>query len=143
VTEVDWPMGTDRDRSNRPLVFSPKGFLVAIFRNDAAGMAARADLEADGFASEDLRLYSSKEMLDDHERYLGKRSMARRLVGALTEDQSDIELYFAYAHEGRSALWIHVPEKSEAFRAMRYVTSHQLLHFRYLGHDSDEVVPAL
>jgi hypothetical protein len=134
VSEVVWPMGMG-NLSSRPLVFSPKGFLVAIFQNGAAGEVARADLEAAGIAREDLRTYTSSQILEDHDRYLETRSVAHRITGGLTEDQSDIELYFGYAREGRTALWIHVPDSLDASRAARYLANHQVLHFRHLDDD--------
>jgi hypothetical protein len=131
-------MGMDRDLSTRPLVFNPKGFLVAILEHDGAAQEARASLEDAGFASDDLRVYRSKEILDDHERFLAERSRTRRVVGAMTDDPATIEQYFGYAREGRSALWVHVPEQRDATRAIRYLADHKVLHIRHYGHDNQE-----
>lgn len=95
-------------------------------------------MEAAGFASEDLRVYTSRQILDDHERYLQARSMGRRVVAALTDDQATIDLYFGYAHEGRAALWVHVPEKHDASRAIQYLIDHRVLHYHYFGLEGDE-----
>ena len=138
MSQVIWPMGMDRDLSSRPLVFKPKGFLVAILEDDAACENARATLADSGFATKDLRVYTSHQILEDHDRYLEARSTARRVVGALTDDQATIELYFGFAREGRAALWVHVPEKHDASRAMRYLVDHQVLHYRYFGKDGED-----
>jgi hypothetical protein len=138
VSDVIWPMGMDRDLSSRSMVFNPQGFLVAILDDDAACERARAALVGAGFASEDLRVYTSKQILEDHDLYLRARSTARRVVGAVTDDQATIKLYFGYASEGRGALWIHVPEKHDASRAMRYLMDHQVLHYRYFGNDIED-----
>jgi hypothetical protein len=130
-------MGMDRDLSTRPLVFNPKGFLVAILDDAEACERARSALSEAGFDAEDLRVYTSQEILEDHEVYLGARSRARRIVGALTDDQATIALYFGYAAEGRGALWVHVPEKQEASRAMRYLIDQRVLHYRYFGSDEE------
>ena len=38
--EIVWPMGmTDRNLSDRPMVFNPQGFLVAILTDDQATIA--------------------------------------------------------------------------------------------------------
>lgn len=135
MSEVTWPMGMDRDLSSRPLVFNPKGFMVAILDDDASSERARASLEDAGFATEELRFYTSAQILADHELYLAAQSRTRRVVGALTDDQATRELYFGYAREGRGALWIYAPEKQDASRAMRCLSEHQVLHYRYFGSD--------
>ena len=93
-------------------------------------------LEA-GFGVDDLRVYSSDEILEDHELFLATRSRTRRVVGALTDDQATIDLYFGYAADGRGALWVHVPEKHDATRAIRYLSDEHVLHFRYFGSDEE------
>jgi hypothetical protein len=82
---IIWPMGmTDRDLSDRPIVFHPRGFLVAnVIDADEAGRAVIA-LRAAGFAQRKVRVYSSQQILADHESYTSQRSIARRVVGALT-----------------------------------------------------------
>jgi hypothetical protein len=141
VSEVVWPMGMDRDLSTRPLVFNPKGFLVAILENDEACERAKTSLLEAGFDPDDLRVYKSSEILEDHERYLKELSRTRRVVAALTDDQATIDLYFGYAREGRGALWVHVPVKHDASRAMRHLSGHPILHFRYFGFDKDYDIP--
>ena len=105
--QVVWPTGmSDQDPAarERPLVFSPQGFLVAIL-NDA----------------------------DQAE-----RSLAQRVAGAVTDDPDTIEQYFGYARQGRSALWVHVPDEADAKRAVRALADHQVLHFRHYGHGSQQ-----
>jgi hypothetical protein len=128
----------DRDLSTRPLVFNPEDFLAALLENDDACERARVTLVDAGFGSENLRVYTSRQILADHERYLAARSTARRVVGALTDDQETIELYFGHAREGGGALWVHVPEKHDASSAMRYLLDHQVLHYRYFGRDRQD-----
>lgn len=131
-------MGMDRDLSTRPLVFNPEGFLVAMLEDDDAAEEARAGLEDAGFASDDLRVYKSKEILEDHKRFLAERSMTRRVVGAITDDPASIELYFGYAQAGRAALWVHVPDERDASRAIRGLTDHKVLHVRHYGKETQE-----
>jgi hypothetical protein len=113
---------------------TPKGFLVAILEDADLAEQARAALAAAGFAERDLRIYTSQQILDSWERFQAERSLAQRVVGALTDDPDTIELYFGYAREGRSALWVHVPDDADAKRAVRVLADHQVLHFRHYGH---------
>ena len=133
MSDVVWPMGMERDLSTRPLVFNPEGFLVAILENSEACERARTALLEAGFGESHLRIYTSQEILEDHETFLKSRSRTRRMVGGLTDDQATIALYFGYAREGRGALWIHVPEKFDANRATRCLVDQEVLHYRYFG----------
>jgi len=123
---------------DRPLVFNPQGFLVAILEDADQAEQARAALADAGFADRDLRVYSSKQILDSWERFQAERSLAQRVVGAVTDDPDTIERYFGYAREGRSALWVRVPDEDDANRAVRSLADHQVLHFRHYGHGSQQ-----
>ena len=134
ANQVAWPMGmSDQDPSlgARPLVFSPQGFLVAILEDADHARAALADA---GFAEAGLRVYTSRQILDDHERFLAQRTLARRVVGGVTDDPDTIALYFGYARAGHAALWVHVPDDADADRAVRHLADHQVLYFRHYGH---------
>jgi hypothetical protein len=139
--DVAWPTGmSDQDPAarDRPLVFNPQGFLVAILEDADQAEQARAALAEAGFADRDLRVYTSQEILDSWERFQAERSLAQRVAGAVTDDPATIELYFGYARQGRSALWVHVPEEADAKRAVRVLADHRVLHFRHYGHGSQQ-----
>jgi hypothetical protein len=107
ANEVVWPTGmSDQDPSarERPLVFNPQRFLVAILQDADQAEQARATLAKAGFADRDLRVYTSQQILDSWERFQAERSLAQRVAGAVTDDPDTIELYFGYARQGRSAL---------------------------------------
>jgi hypothetical protein len=138
---VVWPTGmSDQDPAarERPLVFNPEGFLIAILEDVDQAEQARAALAGAGFAEGDLRVYSSQEILDSWERFQAERSLAQRVVGAVTDDPATIEAYFGYARQGRSALWVHVPEDADAKRAVRVLADHPVLHLRHYGHGSQQ-----
>lgn len=138
---VAWPTGmSDQDPTarGRPLVFDPQGFLVAILEDADQAEQARAALAEAGFADHDLRVYTSRQILDSWERFQAERSLGQRVIGAVTDDPDTIELYFGYARAGRSALWVHVPEEADADRAVRCLADHQVLHFRHYGHDRQD-----
>jgi hypothetical protein len=136
-TEIVWPVGTtaqDPDLADRPLVFKPKGFLVAVLPDaEEAGQAATA-LRAAGFADRELRIFTSRQILDDYARYTGQPSVARRVVAALTDDQETIQLYYGHARDGCSSLWVHVTDDDEANRAIRNLAGCRTLHIRHYGH---------
>jgi hypothetical protein len=139
--EVVWPTGmSDQDPSarERPLVFNPQGFLVAILQDADQAEQAKTTLAEAGFAERDLRVYTSQGILDSWERFQTERSLAQRVAGAVTDDPATIEQYFGHAREGRSALWVHVPDDADAKRAVRALADHQVLHFRHYGHGSQQ-----
>ena len=138
--EVVWPTGMsnqDPGARERPLVFNPQGFLVAILEDDGQAEEARVALAEAGFAERDLRVHTSQQILDNWERFQAEASLAQRVVGAVT-DPDTIERYLGYARAGRSALWVHVPDDGDAKRAVRALADHQVLHFRHYGHDRQD-----
>jgi hypothetical protein len=141
ASDVPWPTGmSDQDPAarDRPLVFNPQGFLVAILDDADQAEQAKAALAEAGFAETDLRVYTSQQILDSWERFQAERSLAQRVAGAVTDDPDTIELYFGYARQGRSALWVRVPDEADADRAVRALADHQVLHFRHYGHNSQQ-----
>ena len=61
--EVVWPTGmSDQDPAarDRPLVFNPQGFLVAILEDADQAEQAKTTLADAGFADRDLRVYTSQ-----------------------------------------------------------------------------------
>jgi hypothetical protein len=141
ANEVVWPTGmSDHDPTarERPLVFNPQGFLVAILEDADHAEHAKTTLADAGFAETDLRAYTSQQILDSWERFQAERSLAQRVAGAVTDDPATIELYFGYARQGHAALWVHVPEEADAKRAVRALADHQVLHIRYYGHDRQD-----
>jgi hypothetical protein len=136
-TDVVWPVGTtDQDPalSARPLVFNPKGFLVAILPGAVEADRAAAALHSAGFADRELRIFTSEQILGDYARYIAQQSLPRRLVAAVADDQESLDLYHGHARDGRYALWVHVTDDDEANRAIRGLAGCATLHIRYYGH---------
>jgi hypothetical protein len=135
--DIVWPVGTtaqDPDLADRPVVFRPKGFLVAILTDtDEAGRAAAA-LRAAGFADRKLRIFTGEQILADYARYTARQNPARRLVAGVADDPETLELYHGHARDGRAALWIHVTDDDEANRAIRSLAGFPTLHIRHYGH---------
>ena len=139
--EVNWPHGLEQESSSQPLVFNPKGFLVAILPDAAVAEEARTALETSGLSADDLRVYTCEEILKEHERYLKERGMARTILSRITERESDFEFYAGHASEGHAALWVHVTDRHDASRAIRFLADHGTLHYRYFGHDEEIDIP--
>ncbi|MGH2703407.1 MAG: hypothetical protein ACRDJ2_16755, partial [Actinomycetota bacterium] len=88
-----------------------------------------------------LRVYTSEEILQEHDRYLKQRGMMRTILNRITERESDYQFYSGLATEGRGALWVYVTERHDASRAIRYLVDHPVLHYRYFGEDEELDIP--
>jgi hypothetical protein len=135
--EIVWPVGTtdqDPDLSARPLVFDARGFLVAILTDADEAERAVTALLAAGFADRELRIFTSRQILDDYARYTARQNLPRRVVAALTDDQETLDLYHGHARDGRCALWVHVADDDAANRAIRGLSDCATLHIRHYGH---------
>ena len=129
--DVKWPL----DPSLNTLIFRPQGYLVVILPDSDAGVRARAALEGSGHLPRDLKLYSSEEILRNFDLYRRSRTVASKLVGAVTDDIEARDMYLAYAREHRSALWVRIPHERDVSKALRVLTDHRPLHTRYYGDD--------
>jgi hypothetical protein len=136
-TDIVWPVGTtdqDPDLTSRPMVFNPKGFLVAILPGAHGAERAATALRGAGFADRKLRIFTSEQILEGYARYTAQPSLPRRVVAALSDDQETIELYYGHARDGCCALWVHVTDDDEANRAIRGLSGCRSLHIRHYGH---------
>jgi hypothetical protein len=131
-----WPVGTtdqDPDLADRPFVFVPRGFLVAILPGaDEAGQAAAA-LRTAGFADRDLRIFTGEQILADYGRYIAQMSPTRRVIATVTDDHETLDLYHGHARDGRAALWVNVADDDDANRAIRALSGCRTLHIRHYG----------
>jgi hypothetical protein len=136
-TDIVWPVGTsdqDPNLADRPLVFNPKGFLVAILPGPDEAEQAAAALRTAGFADQELRIFTGEQILADYGRYIAQMSLTRRVTAAVTDDAETLELYHGHARDGRAALWVHVTDDDEANRAIRGLSGCHTLHIRHYGH---------
>jgi hypothetical protein len=130
-----WPMDLERLLA---VVFRAQGYFVAILTDTDEGVRAEAALEDAGIAPHDLKLYTSEEILEIHERYVEQRTLAGKVVGVFMDDDAGRDLYLAYAEEGRSALWVHLPDKADVPKVLRVLADHGYLRARYYGEDRVE-----
>ncbi len=128
----------DPDPASRPWVFNPHGFLLAVVEGPNAEEPAKAALRRLGFSDGDFRTFTGQEVLDDRERFLAQQPALRRLVGQVTSDSDAVQRFLEYARDGRSFVWVHVPDRERADRAVRGLSSDAVLHLRYYGDDTIE-----
>ena len=81
-----------------------------------------------------MRIFTGRQILDDHIRYTAQKSLPRRVVTAFTDDPETLQLYHGHARDGRAALWVRVSDDDEANRAIRGLAGCATLHIRHYGH---------
>jgi len=130
--ENTFPMDVT-DPLSRPRNFRPENYLVVILAGTEEGQRAEAALVAEGFAPRDLKLYTGKQILDNHEEYMGRRGVTSKVVGSLVDDEEGRELYLSYAREDRCALWLRLPREADVRKALRVLADYDYLHTRFYG----------
>ncbi|MBA2274458.1 MAG: hypothetical protein H0W21_11240 [Actinobacteria bacterium] len=131
-SENTFPMDIT-DPSSRPWNFRPEGYVVVILAGTEEAQRAETALVAEGFAPRDVKLYTGKQILANHEEYMGRRGVASKVVGSMTDDLEGRELYLGYAREDRCALWLRLPDEADVPKALRVLADHHYLHTRYYG----------
>ena len=69
-----------------------------------------------GLTQERVRPYTAEQILAHNEIIRANRGCKGRLIGALVDERKAIADYVAYAHEGRSAVWVLVDDRYHANR---------------------------
>lgn len=131
-SENTFPMDIT-DPSSRPWNFRPKGYLVVILASSEEAQRAESALVAEGFAPRDVKLYTGKEILDNHEEYVKRRGATSKMVGSMVDDVEGRELYLGYAREDRCAMWVRIPDEGGVPKALRVLADHDYVHTRYYG----------
>jgi hypothetical protein len=121
------------DPSPRPWKFQPTGYLVAILADDEEGRKAEAGLIAAGFDARDVKVYTGTQILENYDTYVGRRNLTDSVAGAVIDDAEGKALYLGYAREGRSALWLRLPDESHVRKAMVALADFDYSHARYYG----------
>ena len=140
-SEFDWPWGmseSDPDPASRPWVFRPEGFLVVVLSDAHEAERASTALGAAGVPDGHRRIYTGEQVMDERQRFVAQQGAGRRLVEKLTIDADVLQLFIDYAESGRAFLWVRVPRREDANRAIRAMGGHQVLHYRYYGDNSVE-----
>ena len=122
-----------RDPSPRPWQFRPKGYLVVILSDEEEGERAEADLVTHGFAPREIKLYTGKQILENYEVYMGRRTTTDKVVGSIVDDSEGRDLYLGYARQDRCAMWVRIPDEEDVPKALRVLADHHYVHTRYYG----------
>jgi hypothetical protein len=133
--EDDIPFPMDLTDPSRPWKFKPQGYLVVILTGLSEARRALSALVAGGFAHRDIKVYSGEQTLANDAVNRPRRTVARRLLGPVTDEDevAGRELYLGYAREGRSALWLRLPNQEDVSKALRVLADYDYLHARYYG----------
>jgi hypothetical protein len=117
--ETTFPMDVtdDDDLSSRPWNFRPEGYLVVIIADVQEARRAETALARGGFALGDVKLYTGTQILENQEVYIGRRSLATKLIAAVVEDVKGQELYLAYARQDRCAMWVRIPDEGRVAKS--------------------------
>jgi hypothetical protein len=121
------------DPSPRPWKFRPEGYLAVILSDDDDGERAANALVADGFARDDFKLYTGKQILANFEVYSARRNLTDKVTGPVVDDSEGRERYLGYAREGRCALWLRLPDEDKVATALRSLADTTYVHARYWG----------
>ena len=121
------------DPSPRPWKFRPEGYLVVILSDAEEARRAEAELVTTGFAQRDIKVYAGKQILENYEMYVARRTVTDKIVGSIVHDFEGRDLYLDYAREDRSALWLRMPDEDDARKALRVLADSNYLHARYYG----------
>ena len=100
-----------QDSSPRPWKFRPTGYLVVILSDADEAERGEADLVTRGFAPRDVKLYTGRQILENYEVYAARRKTTDKVVGSIVDDSEGRELYLDYARQGRSAMWVRIPNE--------------------------------
>ena len=122
-----------QDSSPRPWKFRPTGYLVVILSDADEAERGEADLVTRGFAPRDVKLYTGGQILENYEVYAARRKTTDKVVGSIVDDSEGRELYLDYARQGRSAMWVRIPNEEDVPKALRVLANHDYVHTRYYG----------
>jgi hypothetical protein len=129
---ASWPMDIEQLLSP---VFRAEGFFVVILADTGEGQKTAVALEEAGVSRNDLKLYTSDDILGIHEQYLERRSTVAKVAGVFMDDDAGRDLYLGYARDGRCGLWVRLPDKADVPKVLRVLADFDYLHMRYYGAD--------
>ena len=136
--DIAFPM--DVSDPSRPWKFKPEGYLVVILTGISEARRASSALVEGGFGHHDIKVYTGEQTLENDAVNRRRRTVARRLLGPFTDEDelAGRELYLGYAREGRSALWLRLPNEQDVSKALRVLADCDYLHARYYGSNTTE-----
>jgi hypothetical protein len=131
----DWPFEQSAEGSLRPWYLTATGYLVVLFSDPGEAERARRGLVDGKVADQDLRLYSSEEILGIVARLQKERSIVARAVAALAADASARQRFMDNAQTGGAALWLVAPTRDRADQLVSVLADYGYSSLRYYGED--------
>ena len=136
-----WPFGaTDGGPGSRPMVVNLENVLIVILAGDDAGAQADEALRAMGYTDENLRRYTSEQIVTYDEAFRSGRGLKEKVVGALVDDGDSMDRYVEYAREGCSALWILTVDRDDANRLIRRLADYEIVFVWFHGSEGLETM---
>jgi hypothetical protein len=131
----DWPFEQSAGGSLRPWYLTATGYLMVLFSDLQEAERARSGLVEDKVSEQDLRLYTSEEILGILARLQKERSILARAVAALAADASVRQRFMDNARTGGAALWLIAPTRDRANQLVSLLADYGYSSLRYYGED--------
>jgi hypothetical protein len=131
----DWPFDQSAEGSLRPWYLTATGYLMVLFSDLQEAERARSGLVEDKVSEQDLRLYTSEEILGILARLQKERSILARAVAALAADASVRQRFMDNARTGGAALWLVAPTRDRANQLVSLLADYGYSSLRYYGED--------
>ena len=113
--------------------YYPVGYVVAVLDSEAVAGATEA-LRAGPCASDEVRAFSSQEVLDIEAAAQAGESPLQRLEAALASDEREAQSeYLDAAQRGRSFLVVHAPDADQTERVRQILAARGARQMRHYG----------
>jgi hypothetical protein len=131
----DWPFEQSAGGSLRPWYLTATGYLMVLFSDLHEAERARSGLVEGKVSEQDLRLYTSEEILRILDRLRRQRSILARAVAALAADPGARDRFLDNARAGGAALWLIAPARQRADQLVALLADYGYSSLRYYGED--------
>lgn len=120
---------------DRHELFYPTGYISVAFADQAELEQAHTALLAAGWAAEELRPFTARQVLERIATVMARPSWLRdALVWFPSEEQRLRDQYLSVARQGGCFLLVHAPEESRRRKAQAELFRFAILLARYYGH---------
>ena len=134
----DWPI--DRPASLRPWFLSATGYLGVLFEDHTEAQRAQRSLVEHGVPGQDIRLYTSEQILDTEARLKAERSSLAQVIATVTADHELRRRYLDTAAAGGAGLWLYAPTRQRANQLIQLLAGYDYRLLLYLGDDGSEAI---
>jgi len=118
------------DRPDAHGAFNPVGHVIASFRSTVPMQCALAELLTDGFAHDEVIVYSPEQM----QRQARTDIAQAGLLASIGQDLNLMKANLRAAEEGHSFLVVRTPKQAQVRRVAMIVRRHEAVRARHYGH---------